>query len=347
MLLLPLAVSAQKAVEIDGIYYKLVSQTKEATVTRNPNNYTGSVDIPASITYDEETYTVTSIGGGAFQHCIGLTSVTIPNSVTSIGVEAFIECSGLTAVTIGNGVTKIEKFSFIGCSSLTSVTIPYSVTSIGEGAFHECSGLTEVSIPSSVTSIGEGAFGNCSRVTTIWISSGVKEIGSYAFAGCPKLIDVYCLAETAPSTGTDVFLGSNINYATLHLPWSTGELPLHGYNQEPWSYFGKKVLLDNLRCATPTIAFVNGELVFSCETEGVEYWSEVTITETGKHQGNNVKIGGTYKVSVYATKIGLGDSDVATLIITLDPNGNVCDVNGDGFVDVADISTILSNMAGY
>ena len=33
--------------------------------------------------------TVTSIGGGAFNGCSGLTTITIPNSVTSIGSSAF------------------------------------------------------------------------------------------------------------------------------------------------------------------------------------------------------------------------------------------------------------------
>lgn len=64
---------------------------------------------------------VTSIGGGAFQSCSGLTSVTIPNSVTSIGLSAFYECSGLTSVTIGNSVTSIGYYAFYGCSGLTAI----------------------------------------------------------------------------------------------------------------------------------------------------------------------------------------------------------------------------------
>ena len=84
LMLLPMVAGAE-TVEIDGIYYELVSETKEATVKKIPSgsNY-GSVVIPASVTCNGAEYSVTSIGGGAFFSCSGLTSVTIPNSVTSI-----------------------------------------------------------------------------------------------------------------------------------------------------------------------------------------------------------------------------------------------------------------------
>lgn len=42
---------------------------------------------------------VTSIGGGAFGGCYGLTSVTIPDSVTSIVEWAFAGCMSLMSVT--------------------------------------------------------------------------------------------------------------------------------------------------------------------------------------------------------------------------------------------------------
>lgn len=41
----------------------------------------------------------TSIGQGAFSHCIDLTSVTIPSGVTSIGYSAFQYCSNLSTIT--------------------------------------------------------------------------------------------------------------------------------------------------------------------------------------------------------------------------------------------------------
>ena len=96
--LLPLAASAD-AVEINGIYYNLITKKVNiAEVTSNPNKYTGTVVIPETVTYNNTTYSVTSIKNSAFSGCNGLVSVIIPNSVTSIGVAAFSSCSGLMHV---------------------------------------------------------------------------------------------------------------------------------------------------------------------------------------------------------------------------------------------------------
>lgn len=80
-------------VEIDGIYYNLIEKVKQAEVTSGDGKYTGEVTIPPSFEHDGVTYSVTSIGVGAFYFCSRLTSITIPNSVTSIGNEAFYFCN--------------------------------------------------------------------------------------------------------------------------------------------------------------------------------------------------------------------------------------------------------------
>ena len=86
---------------------------------------------------------MTRIGINAFNHCMNLTNVMIPNSVTRIGENAFNNCI-LRSITIPDSVTSIENNAFDGCSSLTSVTIGNGVTSIGYMAFSSCYSLRDV-----------------------------------------------------------------------------------------------------------------------------------------------------------------------------------------------------------
>ena len=91
--LIPMMVNAEP-VEIDGIYYELMTSNEgnSAEVTIHPEFlYSGSIVIPASVTYSGVEYSVTSIAHNAFQ-ASGLTSITIPNSVTNIGDGAFSDC---------------------------------------------------------------------------------------------------------------------------------------------------------------------------------------------------------------------------------------------------------------
>ena len=226
--------------EVDGIYYNINGAT--ATVTFKGESYdsfsyeyAGEVNIPKSVTYSGTTYSVTSIDFDAFHGCLGLTSVSIPNSVTSIGERAFSNCTALTDIMIPNSVTSIGMNAFKTCHGLTSIEIPNSVTSIGDGAFWGCTGLTSIEIPNSVTSIGEDAFslcrlieikvengnttydsrGNCNAIietssntlisgckNTI-IPSSVTKIGNYAFRYC-RLTSIV-IPNSVTSIGDGVF----------------------------------------------------------------------------------------------------------------------------------------------
>ena len=301
-------------VEVEGIYYNIVTKVKTAEVTKGDNEYSGDVTIPETITVDNVVYNVTSIGYEAFIICTALTSITIPNSVTSIGGRAFSWCTGLTSITIPNSVTSIGDDAFHNCTGLTSITIPNSVTSIGSSAFLGCTGLTSITIPNSVTSIGDYAFSYCTGLTSITIPSSVTSIGSEAFSGCKNIENVYCYAETVPSTYTNAFKDAFIEDATLHVP----ESAINAYKTtEPWSAFGTFKTLEGTgveknKCETPTIAFIDGKLTFSCATEDVEYVSEVKCSDVSKYYTNEISLAACYDISVTAMKTGYDNSDIAT-----------------------------------
>ena len=324
---------------------------------------------------------VTSIGNYAFYNCSSLTSVNIPNSVTSIGKFAFDCCSSLTSINIPNGVTSIGIYAFRGCGALTSIDIPNSVTSIEFGLFDCCSSLTSITIPNSVTSIGEQAFARCSSLETVVIGDGVSTIERYAFQDCNKIKSitlgsnvskiceynfincedlevVTCKAMYPPNFYNEYgyahiqsFSGSYIEYAKLIVP----DESIDAYKAaDVWKDFGTiEGLSGNTtepqKCATPTIHYANGQLTFECETEEVTYQTTISDPDITSYSSNNINLTGKYNVKVYATKPGFDDSDTATLDINLlEGSGPAIkgDVNGDGLVNISDVTDIINTILG-
>lgn len=291
-----------------------------------------SMDIPNSVTYIGQwafmwcknmknvtiPNSVTAIDKGAFDGCSGLTTLNIPSSITAIGIYVFAGCSGLKSVTIPNSVTYIGLSAFNGCNSLTSITIPSGVTIIGDFAFMSCRSLKSVIIPNKVKSIGFQAFQYCSNLKTVNIGSSVERIGTKAFADCTELADVYCYAENVPEMKTDfnvtvidAFENSHIEDIILHVPAASVNL----YKAvEPWKSFKSIVGVESEtpKCELPTISYENGILKFGCATEGAEYVYEITDSDVKKGYTNKVQLTATYYISVYATKTGYDNSDVAT-----------------------------------
>ena len=316
---------------------------------------------------------VTSISYYAFYRC-GLTSVTIPNSVKFIGTGAFHGCSRLTSVHIydleawcgidfsdghdSNPLSNAQHL-FLNGEEIKDLFIPNSVESIGNYAFCGCEGITSVTIPNSVKAVGNFAFQGCKALTIVSIPNSVKTIRGYAFAYCKQLTDVYSMAEQVrdntsydPGLCTDpsAFAGSYQEYITLHVP----DASVDAYKAiEPWKSFKEVVALDGEeipsipKCATPTISLVDGKITFSCETEDVEFISEVTVSDAMMYYDAEISAPKKFKVSVYATKANYNNSDTATAEFDFSGDTSLSgDVDGNGIVNVADhvkLSSIIMN----
>ena len=181
---------------------------------------------------------------------------------------------------------------YLNGEEIKQLVVPNNVTTIGASTFKNCAGLTSVIIPDNVTIIYGSAFEGCTNLASVSIPEGISSIGAKAFAGCPNLKDVFCRAANVPQTGGNAFQETNVASATLHVP----DASTNSYHEsDPWSEFGtiKGLSGEELKvnkCETPTIAYTDGELQFSCATEGAEYVSRISDEDIKEYNDSKVKL---------------------------------------------------------
>ena len=191
----------------------------------------GALVIDGTVSYNDTTYTVATIGEYAFYGCSSITSVTLPESLNTIQGWAFYKCSSLTSVSIPASVTDFGNYIFSGAAlpepiykdsvfvympvTATGVyTIPDQITYICGGAFYRCALLTHVVLPNSVTEIGSGAFLECDGLTqpvynnTLFARLPSTYSGSYTI---PDGILTVCASSFTYTTGlTELIMPNSV-----------------------------------------------------------------------------------------------------------------------------------------
>ena len=114
--------------EVDGIFYNKTSDNTVAVTYKGSSyiysqGYIDDIVIPSSVNYEGITYSVTSIGDGAFSGCSSLTSV-----VVDAGNSKYDSRNDCNAI--------IETASNTLIAGCKNTIIPNSVTSIGDDAFY-------------------------------------------------------------------------------------------------------------------------------------------------------------------------------------------------------------------
>ncbi len=166
---------------------------------------------------------VVTIADMAFENCMQIKKIVLPETLKTIGFFAFADCKKLSEIRIPKNVENLASTTFVGCSALKKITVDsgnsvfYSdgncvietarkllkvgiqtsvipcnenVTTIAENAFGDCIGLSEIVIPSNITKIQSMAFGGCSSLQKITLSNSIAYIGDSTFADCKALKEI-------------------------------------------------------------------------------------------------------------------------------------------------------------
>ena len=218
-------------------------------------------------------------------------------------------------VTFGGSSYYKYKGNVVIPEEVTYMNRTRKVTSIGNKTFYQCRDLTSVTIPNSVTSIGDGAFFVCSSLTSVTIPNSVTSIGEYAFYGA-DIPTVISLITNPFNINSNTFNKNTLLNSTLYVPKGT----INKYKSTAgWKDFlfieegdGSGSGQSTQRCEKPTISYSKGKLTFNCATSGATCKYAINDTDIKSGSGDEVRLGVTYNISVYATKSGYEDSETAT-----------------------------------
>lgn len=276
------------------------------------------------------------IGSNAFEGCVKLESIVIPKHVIEIREEAFKTCISLKVIRIPSSVDKLYRCAFQDCTGLKTIVLEDCERGLtcDAGIFYNKYDAFWGTSPQylyigrnipELLFYGNGGFDgiNYDNISTIGIGQYVTGVYITNVNLWDSLKTLYCLSNNPPavSFGTKTYAN-----AKLYVPTGTKEryLAANGWNNffqieeldidKMWHGEGEPNAEndDKQKCEKPTISYKNGKLTFNCDTEGAVCHYSITDDDIKAESSNEVQLGVTYHISVYATKEGFENSETAT-----------------------------------
>ena len=267
-------------VYVGGLFYLLKGTTdenREATVTsiyggKNTSldaknvaqYYSGTINIPETIIYDGNKYTVRKVGSYAFNCQNELQSIYIPRTVTEVEPHAAIKAEKLNRVNVADEseLVNIGEEAFKWCTGLTRFTFDgtsLKMNSIDKAAFRECTVLERFTWMGNTTvkTIGHSAFYGCSALEKVlWNGkSELKTIQDYAFFKCSSLNN-FEMPNTTLSVGNSSFR-YNASLTNIHLSNSLNYIDEYAYGECGFSQITLPESLANIQAG----AFINNDFL--------------------------------------------------------------------------------------
>ena len=169
-------ISVGDTIEVGGIFYKVTkysSGDNQVSFISKAGGYSGDLVVPATVDYEENTFTVTAIDqvGGSLNN---VTSITWPNTITELKSYAFKEATKDT-LDLPNSLKTINAYAFTD-SYIKYFNMPSGGTYLKtiDGVMFSADGDTLYAYPSRKVDISYD------------IPEGTKVIRAYAFYAYPS-----------------------------------------------------------------------------------------------------------------------------------------------------------------
>ena len=180
------------------------------------------------------------------------------------------------------------------------------------------------------------------QAESVAFGTQVTSLGSGMY-DCANIKYIIAPWGTPISINSDVFNSALYGTATLYVPRNY----VDAYKAaDVWKDFFKIEEMEETKCFTPTATLEDGRLHFECETKDVTFHYKYTYPEGREGTGNDVSVGQTIYLTLYATKVGLEDSDNAYYELEISGGGSIIgikgDVNEDGVVNGTDIQEVIN-----
>ena len=262
-------------------------------------------------------------------------------TITGIGAYAFEYNDQVTEVILPNTIEYIGYSAFYDCTALNKINLPNQLKSIGDNAFGYTA-LESVVIPQSVTYLGWNVFYSCSSLTSVTLPNTLTSLYG-TFLWCTALENVNI--PNSVTTINDAFRGcSSLN--SIIIPNSVVSISNNAFYQCN--------ALTDITCLAQTPPTVSNSNCFYSQLFDIYNTAtlKVPMPSVSAYQNANV-----WKLFTNITGINdaeQGDvdgdgrvtiADVTTLIdLLLNGTGDsnpVADVDGDGRVTIADVTELI------
>ena len=295
--------------------------------------------------------------------------ISMSPNVVEMGSAAFYTCYKLKTIVLPKVLMAIPDNCF-NSTRIQDVVIPASVMSVGDQAFSWNDSIKTIRIEDSDMSISFNdysypTFDNGDANYTVYqgrniertfrpsespfpqavsvaFGAQVTELGSGMY-NCVNIKNIIAPWETPISINSNVFNYDLYGTATLSVPHKLVDTYRAAL---VWQDFLKIEEMEEVKCFTPTATLENGRLHFECETKDVTFHYKYTYPEGREGTGNDVAVGQTIYLTLYATKVGLEDSDKAYYELEISGGGGIIgikgDVNEDGIVNGTDIQEVIN-----